>query len=99
MDAKTKTTVGWVLIGLGALFLIAGLVVLVAITMTANSGSMADPLPPTSIWTAIMDFVIRLINVEWNPSRVGVFLVLVGMALEGGGIYVMIADPGKKKSN
>jgi len=38
-----------------------------------------------------------LINVEWSPTRVGVFLTLVGMALEGGGVYVLITDPKAKK--
>jgi hypothetical protein len=93
---KTKKTLGWVLIGLGSLFLIGGLFVLVFATVTVDGdASMNTPLVNPSIWITIadrlMDFTFELLEVDWTPARTGVFLVMVGLVLEGAGIYALIS--------
>jgi hypothetical protein len=93
---ETKTTLGWILIALGALLLIGGLFVLIFATVTVNDDPTLDlpPLTP-SVWEAIanrvMDFTIQLLEVDWTPIRVGVFLIVIGLVLEGGGAYVLIS--------
>ncbi|MBN1668524.1 MAG: hypothetical protein JW862_15625 [Anaerolineales bacterium] len=93
MDQKTKTSLGWLLVALGALFLISGLVILVSITLSVQASVQADPFPEPSLWTAILNYTLTLLSLEWNPIRIGIFLVLVGLVLEGGGVYVMLAKP------
>ena len=94
---KARTTLGWILIGLGALFLIGGLFVLIFVTVTTTSGDMAADLPPItpSLWetiaTRVMDFTIDLLEVEWTPTRVGIFLIIVGLVLVGGGTYALVS--------
>ena len=94
MEIKTK--LGWILVALGVLFLIGGLFVLIFATVTSNMNPTADVPPFTpSVWEAIanrvMDFTIQLLVVDWTPVRVGVFLTVIGMVLEGLGVYVLIS--------
>jgi hypothetical protein len=93
---KTKKTLGWILIGLGSLFLIGGLFVLIFATVTVDGDiAMNAPLVTPSIWITIadrlMDFTIDLLKVDWTPARMGVFLVMVGLVLEGAGIYALVS--------
>lgn len=93
---KTKKTLGWVLIGLGSLFLIGGLFVLIFATIpVSGDASMSSPLVTPSMWVTIadrlMDFVIDLLEVDWTPTRTGVFLVMVGLVLEGAGFYALVS--------
>lgn len=93
MDQKTRTSLGWILVALGALFLISGLVILVSITLSVHFVAQADPFPEPSLWTEILNYTLTLLNLEWNPIRIGVFLILVGLVLESGGVYVMLVKP------
>ena len=93
---KIKTTLGWILVGLGALFLIGGLFVIIFATVGINGDvplSVPDISP--SLWVSIadrlMDFTLKLLEVDWTPTRVGVFLIVIGLVLEGGGTYVLIS--------
>ena len=93
---KTKKTLGWVLIGLGSLFLIGGLFVLIFATVAVSGDvSMTAPLANPSAWVTfadrLMDFIIDLLNVDWTPTRTGVFLVMVGLVLGGAGFYALIS--------
>jgi hypothetical protein len=95
---ETKTTLGWILVALGTLFLISGLFVLIFTTVTVHDDSSANipPIPP-SFWEAfanrVMEFTIQLLEVDWTPIRVGVFLIVIGLVLEGSGAYVLISKP------
>jgi hypothetical protein len=90
-----KTVLGFILVGIGALFLISGLFVMIFVTVI--NGDMAADLPPVNptIWESfanrVMDFTIQLLEVDWTPTRVGVFLIIIGLVLEGGGTYVLVA--------
>ena len=97
-DMKTKTTLGWILVALGTLFLIGGLFVLIFTTVTVNDDSTANvPSIPPPFWEAfanrVMEFTIQLLEVDWTPIRVGVFLIVIGLVLEGSGAYVLISKP------
>lgn len=78
---------------MGTLFLISGLIVLIFATLHTG-GDMASSSAPTSVWVSLadrlMDFTIKLLEVDWTPTRVGVFLIVIGMVLEGGGAYSLI---------
>ncbi len=93
---KTKTMLGWILVAIGSLFLIGGLFVLIFVTVTVSDDASTD-MPPfaPSVWTTIatrvMDFTIQLLAVDWTPIRVGVFLIVIGLVLEGGGAYILIS--------
>lgn len=93
---KTKMTLGWILVGLGALFLISGLFVLIFATVNV-SGDITLDTPPISpsIWVSfadrVMDFTLKLLEVDWTPTRVGIFLIVIGLVLEGGGTYALIS--------
>jgi hypothetical protein len=39
----------------------------------------------------IMRFIVEMMAVDWTPSRVGVFFIIVGMILEGMGAYALIS--------
>ena len=98
MTKRTKTTLGWFLVGLGAIFLITGLVVMAfASFRVGGSTALGDSPLPSSIWVTVadrlMDFTLTLLSVDWTPTRVGVFFIIIGMILEGGGVYVMISKP------
>lgn len=89
---KSKLTLGWLLIIVGTLFLICGLVVMIFATIYMDSnGSLVGEIPDPSFWpalaNALMKFVIELLNVQWTTARVGAFLILVGLILDGGGAF------------
>jgi hypothetical protein len=89
---KSKLTLGWLFIVVGTLFLICGLVVMIFATIQMDSnGSLVGEIPDLSFWpalaNALMKFVIELLNVQWTTARVGAFLILVGLILDGGGAY------------
>jgi hypothetical protein len=78
------------------LFLIGGLFVLIFATVTVNDDSTVNVPPITpSPWEAfanrVMAFTIQLLEVDWTPIRVGVFLIVIGLVLEGGGGYVLLS--------
>ena len=78
---------------MGALFLISGLIVLIFATLHIG-GDMAPAAASPSVWVSLadslMEFTIKLLEVDWNPTRVGVFLIVIGLVLEGGGAYSLI---------
>lgn len=81
---------------MGVLFLVSGLLVTVLVTISPASANTLQSTP--SVWVelanSIMDFTIQLLSLEWTPARVGIFLILVGMVLEGAGAYsLMTANP------
>ncbi|MFN2235565.1 MAG: hypothetical protein ACK2U1_15165 [Anaerolineales bacterium] len=93
---KTKLTLGWLLIVTGTLFLICGLVILIFATLHVGSdGIMGGDISDSSFWitlaNALMQFVIDLINIEWTPTRAGVFLIVVGLVLNAGGSYALVS--------
>ncbi len=96
MSRKMRFQVAWFLMGLGALFLLAGLVVLVFASMPralqAPMAPNAPAAPSPSFVVALADlitrFVLALLQVEWTPARIGVFLISVGLLLEAAGLYV-----------
>ncbi len=95
---KTRQRFGWLLALLGAVFLIAGLLVLVFATMPLNTAmprhAPMTPQTAPSMWVTLADhvmhFVLALLSVQWTPTRVGVFLVLIGLGLEGGAGYLLL---------
>jgi hypothetical protein len=99
---KTKLTLGWLLILTGTVFLICGLGVMIFATLRFGpAGPMGGEIPDPSLWAtlanAVMRFVIELLNVQWTPARAGVFLIVVGLFLDGGGAYILISDQPKPK--
>ena len=99
---KTKLTLGWLLIVTGTLFLICGLVVMIFATLRMGpDGIMGGEIQDPSFWTtlanALMEFIIDLINIEWTPIRVGVFLIVVGLVLDWGGAYTLISAENKSQ--
>ena len=100
---KPKLTLGWLLVLTGTLFLICGLVVMIFATIRfGTDGSMGGEIPDLSFWpalaNALMKFIIELLNVEWTPARTGVFLIVVGLVLDGGGAYlVMNSEPKSRR--
>ena len=99
---KTKLTIGWLFVVIGTLFLICGLVVMVFATLYyAPGGPMGGEIPDPSFWpalaNALMEFIIELLNVEWTPARAGVFLIVVGLILDGSGVYLLMAGQPKRK--
>ncbi len=102
---QAKSLLGWIFIGIGALFLVGGLFVLIFVTTVSVSNGMALDAPPiqapASIWVTVaervMDFTIQLLEVEWTPTRVGIFLIVIGLVFEGGGAYLLVAPkPGRE---
>jgi len=99
---KIKLTLGWLLIITGTVFLICGLVVMIFATIRFGpDGPMGGEIPDPSFWVAlaneVMEFVIELLNVEWTPARAGVFLIVVGLLLDGGGAYALISSEPKSR--
>lgn len=102
---KTILTLGWLLIVTGTLFLLCGLVIMIFATLRMGSdGIMGGEIQDPSFWTTLantlMQFVIDLINIEWTPTRAGVFLIVVGLVLDGGGAYALMSaqnKPGQRK--
>ena len=99
---KTKLILGWLLIVTGTLFLLCGLVVMIFATLRIGpDGIMGGEIPDPSFWpalaNALMEFTIELINIDWTPTRAGVFLIVVGILLDGGGTYLLISSESKPK--
>ena len=99
---KTKLTLGWLLIVTGSIFLICGLVVMIFATIhIGGEGPMGGNIPEPSFWTTladeVMEFIIDLLNVEWTPARAGVFLIVIGLFLDGGGAYILVSKESKPK--
>jgi len=97
---KTKLTIGWLLFATGTLFLLSGLVVMIFATITyGGDGPMIGELPDLSFWpslaNAVMMFVIEMLKVEWSPARVGAFLIVVGLILDGGGAFFITSSEPK----
>ena len=90
--AKSRVRAAWLLMLLGALFLVAGLVVLVFATAPRHGGPLgptpSEPSGVVALADVIMRFVLALLQVEWTPPRVGVFLISVGLLLEAGGLFL-----------
>lgn len=97
---KTKQTLGWIFVITGTLFLLCGLVVMIFATLRPGMEGPAGG-EVTSIWVefanAVMVFIISLLEVEWNPIRVGVFLIVIGVLFDGGGAYLMVSSEAKPK--
>jgi hypothetical protein len=102
---KTKLTLGWLLIVTGTLFLACGLVVMIFATLRMGPGGiMGGEIQDPSFWAtlanALMRFIIDLINIEWTPTRAGVFLIIIGLVLDGAGAYALMSaenKPGQRK--
>ena len=60
-------------------------------------GDIQDPSFWATLANAVMQFVIDLINIDWTPTRAGVFLIIVGLALDGGGAYALMSADNKPK--
>jgi len=60
-------------------------------------GEIPDPSFWTSLANALMEFIIDLINIDWTPTRAGVFMIIVGLVLEGGGAYALMSTESKPK--
>ena len=66
-----------------------------------GEGPMGGNIPEPSFWTTladeVMEFIIDLLNVEWTPARAGVFLIVIGLFLDGGGAYILVSKESKPK--
>jgi hypothetical protein len=97
---KTKQTLGWIFVITGTVFLLCGLVVMIFATLRPG---MEGPTggEAVSIWVefanSVMIFIISLLEVDWTPIRVGVFLIVIGVLFDGGGGYLMISSEAKSK--
>ena len=94
---NTKAKLGWILIATGTLFLLCGLFVTMFATLNSGkSGSLGAEIGDPSFWVMIanqvMAFTLELLNVDWNPFRMGVFLIVVGTVFDGAGAYSLITD-------
>lgn len=93
---KNRLRFAWLLAIMGAVFLLAGLLVVVFATVPLASAPAAPLAPETqpSAWVAladrVMNFTIALLQVDWTPTRVGVFLIVIGVVLEGGAGYLFV---------
>lgn len=98
---RNRDRLGWLLAALGALFLLAGLVVLLFATIPLPPHGPLTPQVEPSAWVslanAIMHFVLALLQVQWTPPRVGVFLIFVGLLLEGGGAYLLLTPARQRR--
>ena len=95
---KTKLALGWILVVVGTVFLICGLVVILfAAFNPGESGSMGGEITPsfwTSLANALMEFTLELLNVDWTAMRAGIFLVIIGLIIDTGGIYLLLRYAG-----
>ena len=101
---KTKLTLGWIFVFTGTLFLLSGLVVMIFSTLRPGmDGSMGGEIADPSFWVAlanaVMAFIINLLEVDWTPIRAGVFLIVVGVIMDGSGAYLMISGEKKPKQS
>ena len=81
----------------GLLFLLSGLLVSVFSALPTPISNMPqgdDMGVSPSMWVdfanRIMDFTLDLLAMDWTPVRVGIFLIVVGMLLEGFGTYALL---------
>ena len=85
----------WILVGLGVLFLVSGLIVTTFATVSSGGNMPQADAVPASMWVEfanrIMDFTLELLAMEWTATRVGIFFIVVGMVLEGVGVYTLIS--------
>jgi len=94
---KNRQSLGWILVTTGLLFLLAGLIVTTLATtplaVKPPHGGSLQPQPAPSFWVEladkIMQFVLALLQVQWTPARVGVFLIIVGLVIEAAGGYLV----------
>lgn len=90
---RARRTLGWVLVITGLVFLLSGLAVtlLATMPMAANQPMGESPVVTPSMWIElaeqVMTFTVQLLSLDWTPTRVGIFLIVVGLVLEGAGIY------------
>jgi hypothetical protein len=98
---KTKQSLGWIFVITGSMFLLSGLVVMLFATLNPNfDGSAGDVIDPSfwvSLANSVMAFIINLLEVDWTPVRVGVFLIIIGIIMDGSGAYLMVSREGKRK--
>jgi hypothetical protein len=62
-----------------------------AVGPTPESVPEAPPSALVELATHIMDFTVELLLLEWTPMRVGIFLIVIGLMLDGGGAYVLLS--------
>ena len=78
------------------LFLVSGLIVTTFATVSSSGNMPQAEAIPSSMWVEfanrIMDFTLELLAMEWTPTRVGIFFIVVGMVLEGVGVYTLISS-------
>jgi len=94
---KSRRRLGWILVATGLVFLFAGLIVATLATtplaVKPPHGGSLQPQPAPSFWVEladkIMQFVLALLQVQWTPARVGVFLIIVGLVIEAAGGYLV----------
>jgi hypothetical protein len=98
---KPKLTLAWIFVLTGTSFLISGLVVMIFATLRPGMDGPAGGLPDPSFWVnlanMVMQFIIDLLEVDWTPIRVGVFLIIVGVIFDGGGAYLIMSSEAKPK--
>ena len=98
---KPKLTLAWIFVVTGTLFLISGLIVMIFATLHPGMEDGAGGLPDPSFWitlaNTVMAFIIDLLEVDWTPIRVGVFLIIVGVIFDGGGAYLIMSSEAKPK--
>jgi hypothetical protein len=97
---KPKLTLGWIFVLTGTLFLLSGLVVMIFATLRPDmegpsGGIPIDPGFWVTLANAVMQFVIDLLEVDWTPIRAGVFMIIIGVILDGSGAYLMISSEEK----
>ena len=66
--------------------------------MDGSLGELPDPSFWVTLANAVMGFIIDLLEVEWTPIRVGVFLIIVGVIFDGGGTYLVMSSEPKRRS-
>ncbi len=90
-----RIRLGWILVVTGLLFLLCGLIVTIFATVPQMANSPMGEVPAASVWVdlanGMMRFIVEMMAVDWTPSRVGVFFIIVGMILEGTGAYALIS--------
>jgi len=95
---KPRLLLGWILVATGLLFLISGLIVTTSATIAANTPRnllQSEGTSPPTAWVQfadqVMDFTVELLSMDWTPTRVGIFFIIIGMLLEGTGVYALIS--------
>ena len=79
----------------------SGLVVMIFATlhpdMDGSAGEVIDPSFWVSLANTMMAFIINLLEVDWTPARAGVFMIIIGMIMDGSGAYLMVSSDKKRK--